>query len=876
MPKRLYMISALVSALVMFAGAWALIAGEHSARLATAQQQARNQLDVVSYLVRNELQKSNYQGIAELLQQWALANGDVQRVTVDSRTGFRLGEYQSATQAVHTLTLLNSVDYSYRGRAITSLTLRLDLVYQQTRQLAYRLLGIAGLLSLAAAVVGYLLISRQSETQRLRLRSRELQEANQKLEMALSDLDLSESDNRRLAAFPLDNPNPILAYDAGGHVTFENPAFARLKEELGGRRPEDILPKAHPQLLKASQQGHPTASREYGCGNRIFVADYQPIPGAESTYVYFRDITVQRRAETDLMREQSRAKVTLASIGDAVVTTDSLGLVEFLNPVAEQLCGVRSAAAAGKPLAEVVTLHDLESGDALTDLVERCMTRRTPLKLDSNLELASQNGMRYQIDASVSPIRFAENVALGIVLVMRDVTAERRLQDELARQASHDALTGLLNRSAFDTHLEAALDSARSRGNSHALCYLDLDQFKVVNDTCGHVAGDELLRQITSLMRKQFRAGDALARLGGDEFAVLIHDCDSTHVFERAERFRQELTDLTFAWQDKSFRVGVSIGITMIDQKSRNVGELLSHADAACYVAKDQGRNCVHLFNRDDMLTAERHGEMQWVARIHRALEENRFVLYGQPIIALDDRGAETYGVELLLRMIDEEGQLVSPGAFLPAAERYDLMDRLDRWVIHKGLLMIARHEQRKRAHKRALRYFINLSGTSLRQGMLLDFVRAEIQGSGVNPHQLTFEVTETAAIRNLSQASRLIGDLRQIGCRFALDDFGSGLSSFGYLKNLPVDYLKIDGSFIRDIERDPLDRTFVAAIRAVAAQMNLRTIAEFVESPSVLDILDEIGIDLAQGYGIATPGPLCELLDPGCKGRHQKNQNKA
>jgi diguanylate cyclase (GGDEF)-like protein/PAS domain S-box-containing protein len=861
---RLTWLSALVATLVLFAGAWALIASDHSARLQTAKEQTRHQLEVISYLVRSTLDQGDEQNITELISQWAMADGEVAGVIVHTLEGATLGEFRSQTPAAHTLTETRSIGFRGRERAIVSLTRSLEHVYEHSRQLAFRLLEIAALLSLGAVVAVYLLVKRQTEAQRLRERSQELQEANERLETALADLDLSESDKRRLAAFPRDNPNPILAYDGEGRVTFENPAFTRLREALGGKTPEDVLPPAHRQLLESSQRGQPAASREYACGSRYLIADYQLIPGADATYVYFRDITEQRLAETELIREQSRAKVTLASIGDAVVTTDSYGLIEYLNPVAEQLCGIRSAAAVGKPLAEVVSLFDLDAGEALGDVVERCTSRRRPLRLEGSLELASLDGRRYPIDASVSPIRIADHAILGVVLVMRDVTAERRLQNELTRQATHDALTGLLNRSAFETHLEAALDSARSRDQVHALCYLDLDQFKVVNDTCGHVAGDELLRQLTGLMRREFRAGDAIARLGGDEFAVLIHDCAPELVVERAERFRLELSDYSFAWQDKSFRVGVSIGITMIDRSSEGIGELLSRADAACYVAKDQGRNCVHLFNPDDLLTAERHGEMQWVARINGALDEDRFVLFGQRIVSVGAQAAETYGIELLLRMVDEQGQRVSPGAFLPAAERYDLMGRLDRWVIRNAFETIARHEALESVRTAPLNYFINLSGNSLSQGLLLDFVRSELHASGVNPSQITFEVTETAAIRNLSLAARLIADLRQLGCRFALDDFGSGLSSFGYLKSLPVDFLKIDGAFIREIERDSLDRTFVAAIQAVAAQMNLRTIAEFVEAPSVLEVLDEIGIDLAQGYGIATPEPLHDLLAQG------------
>lgn len=431
--------------------------------------------------------------------------------------------------------------------------------------------------------------------------------------------------------------------------------------------------------------------------------------------------------------------------------------------------------------------------------------------------------------------------------------ARRRAEAAIQHLALHDALTGLRNRASFLRALDKLIEEARQQDAHHSLLFLDLDQFKVINDTCGHPAGDEMLKQLAGVLQRSVRANDQLARLGGDEFCILLENCPLERARDIAENLRVAVHDFRFLWEGKFFSVGVSIGIVGIDQGSGNANDILSAADIACYAAKDRGRDAIQVYQRDDLELNRRRGEMDWVGRIDDALDGNHFELWRQPIRSLKEDGEHrVHHYELLLRLREHDGKIVLPGAFLPAAERYDRMREIDRWVVDRALRYVGEHrESGEQFHT------INLSGASMGEDGLRDFVGDRIAAHGVDPHSVCFEITETAAIGNFKAAVEFMQNLRDIGCRFALDDFGSGLSSFAYLKSLPVDFIKIDGKFIRSLATDPMDRAIVEAIHRVAHVARLQTIAEFVEDPAVVAVLRGIGVDFAQGYSIGKPEPL-------------------
>jgi len=439
--------------------------------------------------------------------------------------------------------------------------------------------------------------------------------------------------------------------------------------------------------------------------------------------------------------------------------------------------------------------------------------------------------------------------------------AEMRRSHRLAEAtihhlAYHDQLTGLVNRNEFDRHLNNALDSAKCNNISHVLLYLDLDQFKVINDTCGHQAGDELLSQLALLLREEVRGNDILARLGGDEFGLLLENCPLDKAKVIAEDLRELVSDFRFVWRDKSFSIGVSIGMAKITKDAQGADEVLGAADIACYAAKDMGRDRVHVYKDDDSELLRRQTEMQWVSRIKNALEEGRFVLHQQQMRSLNRLNGTVRCAEFLVRMLDEQDNIIMPGAFIPAAERYGIMPLLDRWVVRSVIAYLA--DNLSASEKNDSIFFINLSSNSLSDSDFSTYIRQQITHYNIPPELLCFEITETAAISNLSAAVKFINEVRSFGCLFALDNFGSGLSSFSYLKTLPVDYLKIDGSFVRDIEMDPMNFAIVQAINEIGHVAGLHTIAEFVENEKTLESLRDIGVDFVQGYCIAHPQTVC------------------
>jgi Amt family ammonium transporter len=571
-----------------------------------------------------------------------------------------------------------------------------------------------------------------------------------------------------------------------------------------------------------------------------------------------RDISEARRMEDQLYQEKERALVTLQSIADGVITTDEHGNVEYLNTAAEHLTGWRFADAVGRAFAEVYRARE-EGGDGvIDDILDQPLYQRRPIADSGTYRLDSLDGNSFAVQHTAAPIRDRLGRVTGAVLVFHDVTSAREMQRRLSYQATHDSLTGLMNRTAFEQRVADLIEQARLARGEHVLCYLDLDQFKLVNDTCGHGAGDELLRQVAQLIQGELRSGDCIARLGGDEFGILLQACPLHQGVRISEKILEQIKGFRFPWEDKQFSIGVSIGIVGIDRDTESLSQLLSWADTACYTAKDLGRNRVHVYQQDDRELEARQGQMQWVSRIRHALDRDQFRLYFQSIRPVAENAQAGGHYEIFIRMLDEAEGVVPPGAFVPAAERYNLMQEIDLWVIKNALGWLSDHARDRRRDIGLCA--LNLSGASVGDPACLVEIKRYFQRYGVDPAQVCFEITETAAIANLRSATRFIREMKSLGCRFALDDFGSGLSSFGYLKNLRVDYLKIDGSFVADIATDSTDRAMVESINSIGHVMGLKTIAEFVETRETLDILAEIGVDYAQGYYIDMPRPLEQL----------------
>ena len=473
---------------------------------------------------------------------------------------------------------------------------------------------------------------------------------------------------------------------------------------------------------------------------------------------------------------------------------------------------------------------------------------------NAELVLRRKDGRKIVVLENSRAVRDEQGNILYYEGTLTDITEAHELSRQLSYEASHDALSGLINRREFEMRLQRALDAAQATGTSHAVCYLDLDQFKIINDTCGHVAGDELIRQLAHLLQNRVRSNDALARLGGDEFGLLLHDCSMADAVGIANALLRAVEQYQFVWGASTFTVGASIGVVPLSSNFRRITQVLQAADAACYAAKDEGRNRVHVYQEDDTVVAQRHGEMQWVARVKRALNENRFFLEAQPIVPILEAGTQPTAprsYELLLRMRELDGSVVPPGAFLPAVERYNLTQRVDRWVISNALHWLAANPA---TTQRIGRVYVNLSGDSLSDPQLHDFIRAMLDETRVQPVKIGFEITETAAIGNLTRANQLIAELRRLGCAFSLDDFGSGVSSFAYLKALTVDWLKIDGLFVGNIVHDRVDHEMVRSITDIGHVMGKKVVAESVESTAVLERLRQMGVDYAQGHALGSP----------------------
>ena len=548
---------------------------------------------------------------------------------------------------------------------------------------------------------------------------------------------------------------------------------------------------------------------------------------------------------------QALFSAALQALREAVLIIDPQGRLLLMNRACRRLLGYREDDVLDTSLDDCLQLVDEASREPLPLLLDRFDDPDWLRHINDSAVILRRNGSEFPFEMTAA--RLSAKTQSGWLLTIKDLFQTRSLADTVHFQRSHDSLTGLVNRAEFESRLQDALLQSLEDGSQHALCYVDLDQFKVINDTCGHIAGDELLRQLTELFRANVADNDLLARIGGDEFAALLWQRDIHEAAQWAERLRQQVMEFPFSWGDKAFSLSVSIGVAALAGAGQNWATALGQADAACYHAKDLGGNQVRVFTEDDVQLAQRHTEMQWVSRIVQALQQDRFQLWAQriaPVLPGNGSGHQ----EILVRMIDVDGSLVAPGVFLPAAERFNLVLMLDRWVVSHTLDWMA---QQQRSGQPPIKCAINLSGASINQRQFHQFVAEELQRSGVPPAQVCFEVTETAAIANLQSARAFIQQMKQLGCAFALDDFGAGMSSFAYLRNLPVDYLKIDGVFVKDLASNAMDYAMVKAINEVGKVMGMKTIAEFVENDAVLVKLKEIGVDYAQGYGIARPAPL-------------------
>jgi diguanylate cyclase (GGDEF)-like protein/PAS domain S-box-containing protein len=571
-----------------------------------------------------------------------------------------------------------------------------------------------------------------------------------------------------------------------------------------------------------------------------------------------------RETQEQAFVEQARSHVTLESIADAVLCTNLAQQVTYMNGAAEHLTGWSASEAAQKPLNTILQILPESNKDSVAEAIEGILSGEQRAGSTTGSLLKRRDGSTVTIHEHAAPICDSRGQVIGIVFVLRDITQERAFAAQLRHQATHDALTGLANRREFEHQLRLAIEEYQRSGADYALLYLDLDQFKVINDTCGHAAGDELICLVSAAVTGKLRKNDLLARLGGDEFGVLLADCPRPEALHMAESIRRRISELRFLWKGKTFIVNSSIGVLSLADSLPTVDDALSAADQACYLAKDNGRNRSQIYRPDDQEMRARHGEMQWVERINSALEFDRFVLFAQeirPLAVANAPGLRKEGsqFEILIRMIEADGTLISPMAFMPAAERYDLMPRIDRWVIANACKIL----YEMRAHNVTVpTCMINLSGASVNDPGIVDFVQANLAKLGLAGDRIGFELTETVAIANLARASELMNRLRAIGCPLSLDDFGSGMSSFAYLRGLPVDYLKIDGEFVKQMAADAIDYAVVEAIHHIGRVMGIKTIGESVENEAILSSLMLVGVDFAQGFHLGRPIPMIEALN--------------
>ena len=565
-----------------------------------------------------------------------------------------------------------------------------------------------------------------------------------------------------------------------------------------------------------------------------------------------RDISYRKSVEATLSQGRRQAQITLESLNEAVITADTQGRIDYMNSAAEKMVGTGREQAVGKSFGDVVNLIDENDRQNLGDPINRCLSKRKTISLGRRaLLMPNDNDNEMSVDANASPIVGPDDALLGAVLIMRDVSELRGLAREMSYQASHDALTGLVNRREFERQVTLALKTAQDDDTQHVLCFLDLDKFKTVNDTVGHMAGDNMLREVATQIRQQVRDSDIVARLGGDEFGVLLLRCPLDKARQITEDICAGVSAYRFTWQDRVFDIGVSIGVVEVTHASTSIEDLFGAADSACYIAKQQGRGRVHVYSARDEANARQRGEIHWLSKLQTAISEEQFELYSQPIISVSGRVPSGPAIEVLLRMRDKEEGLIPPHRFIRAAERYQLMGQLDRWVVQTTLASIGNGAIRLPEGRSVA---INLSGQTMADSDFLDFVVNALDHSQVDPNRLCFEVTEAAVLRDFEHARRFIEVLHGMGCSFALDDFGSDIGSLASVQGLGIDFLKLDGSYTRDLMTNAVSQEVVSSVTRLSRAVGFKVVAEQVEDQDAFDTLRDLGVNFIQGNFIEPP----------------------
>ena len=586
--------------------------------------------------------------------------------------------------------------------------------------------------------------------------------------------------------------------------------------------------------------------------------------GARAILTVARDVSHRKSLEVSLSRSKRQAQYTLESIAEGVITTDNDGRIDYMNLAAESLIGTNRDDAAGHRIGELFSLVDDADRRPLGDPVERCLSMRRRVNMGRRAVMISQDGeQEHSVEITASPIRGPGNSISGSVVVFHDVSELRGLTRQMSYQATHDPLTGLINRREFERRLDEAMDTAHAEEAVHMLFYMDLDRFKAVNDSCGHLAGDNMLREVAALIKDQVRDSDVVGRLGGDEFGALLIGCPIEKARQIANDVCNAVDAYRFVWQDKIFNIGISIGLVEISHTSGAIQDVMSAADSACYVAKQEGRGGVHVYSARDEAIARERGDIQWLRKLQTALHEDSFELAVQPILAMSGSAETGPSIEVLIRLPDGRGRNADTAEFLRPAERYQLMPQIDRWVVNSTLMAISSGEIKLAGHRSCA---INLSGQTLADEAFLGFVVDALDHSGVSPSAICFEVTEKAILSNVQHAQRFIEVLHGIGCEFSLDDFGSGLGSFSSLKHLPIDYLKIDGTYTRNLQSDQVNQEMVVAMIKLARTMQFRIVAEQVEHQEDFDWLRDVGIDFIQGHFVDPP----QMLGAGSTGSYR------